>query len=96
MVELHYSILIIGWYFSVENVGIPRVDVYCVPVMVVAYVFVVVVVCSPIYEETLYRLLWPGRMLGCSNSLATGWCYFSAENEMGSTIENAYNNRYHN
>ena len=28
MVELHYSILVIGWYFSVENVGIPRVDVY--------------------------------------------------------------------
>ena len=62
MVELHYSILVIGWYFSVENVGIPRVDVYCAPVMVVAHVFVVVD-CPLIYEETLYRLFWPERLM---------------------------------
>ena len=27
----HYYILLIGWYFSAENVGIPRVDVYYAP-----------------------------------------------------------------
>ena len=63
VVELHYSILVGGVVFFSRKCWDTEGDVYCVPVMVVAYVFVVVVVCSPIYEETLYRLLWPGRIL---------------------------------
>ena len=78
MVELHYSILVIGWYFSVKNVGIPRVDVYCAPVMREAYVLMVVH-CSQIYKEVLYRFIWSRSMLRCCNGMSSeGWC-FSAE-----------------
>ena len=52
VVELHYAILIIGWYFSVENVRIPMVDVYYAPRTRVAVCFDGGS-CSPIYKEVL-------------------------------------------
>ena len=52
VVELHYYILVIGWYFSIKNEWIPRVDVYYAPSTRDGYVLMVVH-CSRIYKEVL-------------------------------------------
>ena len=66
MVELHYSILVIGWYFSVKNEWIPRVDVYYAPRTRVAVCFDGGS-CVPIYKEVVYKVIRPGRMF-CGNT----------------------------
>ena len=53
VVELHYSILVIGWYFSAENGVVFTWMVVLNSEKSVAYVLMVVH-CSPIYQEVLY------------------------------------------
>ena len=78
MVELHYSILVIGWYFSVENVGILRVDVLLCT-QDERWVCFDDGSCSRVYKEVLYRFIWSRSMLRCCNGMSSeGWC-FSAE-----------------
>ena len=61
--------------FFVKNDGIPRVDIYCAPVMRVAYTLSVVDR-SLVYGEAVYQVLLPECMLSWSNSMSSDGVVF--------------------